>query len=72
MPQYTLSECYELRFPKFLGDTSGSTGINAFDVDSSGDVVMAGTSYATDIVSTAGYGYVALLPYNQLDFLWIR
>ena len=52
-----------MRFPKFLGDSSGSTTVSAFDVDSAGNIIIGGNSYSS-LVSSSGNAYAALFPSN--------
>ena len=57
----TLSQCEQRHFPKFFGLSDGDSYLTDFDLDTNGDVVIAGYSYSNTLVSTSGNNIVALI-----------
>ena len=67
------SECLKTHYPRFIGDNgnSGNTNTTSFDVDfTSGDVVLSGFSYGTNLVPSGCAPFVALIQESSQVFTW--
>ena len=65
-------KCNERRFPAFLG-TSGTatTDIYNFEINTLGDIGVAGTSNDMTLVSVSGAHFVGIYKYPGFNFTWV-
>ena len=64
--------CYDTKFTRIMGGTSGNTEFTAMDVDSNANIVVGGSSFDGGIVSTTYQtrGALALYIHKGNLYLW--
>ena len=65
------SACFPTRFPRILGGITGSSNLNAVDIDSSNNIAIGGGSSVNELFSDTTYLPEAFVAYISNDnFLW--
>ncbi len=66
--------CFDKRFPKFLGTSGGDTGIVAIDLDSRSNLAFAGRSRDSNLVSSSSKNtaIVGILPNSGYEYKWLK
>ena len=57
-------------FPKFLGDNTGNTHVNVFDIDLNGNIAMGGLTSATTLTSFSNSLFVTMITATSHKFIW--
>jgi hypothetical protein len=66
--------CFDKRFPKFLGTSGGYTRIDAIDLDYRSNLAFAGQSGDSNLVSTSSSypAIVGFFPYSGFEYKWLK
>ena len=65
-------DCLRMRFPFIIGFDTGDTEIVDMDGDNGGNLYMAGTTTATELIVAGAQKSVFIAKYDQTKLLWLK
>jgi hypothetical protein len=63
--------CYQRRFPAFLGSSSGITQIEVLELDPNGKIAVGGHSTDSSIFGTGSNVFVGIYESQGFNFTWV-